>query len=151
MGPICSLCEVVEESELHILRDCVIARLIWDESGLGSEVRGEFRSFADLAIVFLDSMPRKKHGLFMTICWEIWVAMNRWLFEGEACDPAKSMAYVRNLFEFVSWSFVRRDGNKVSHELAHCLPWVIGRKIWVDNFPQCIVPHLENDLSINTN
>lgn len=59
------------------------------------------------------------------------------------------IVHVSNSFEFLSWSFVPRDGNKVAQELAHCLPWVIGRKIWLGDFPHCIAPLLESELSTN--
>lgn len=97
MEAVCSLCEAEVESELHCLKECVIARMVWDESGIGAAVEGVYRSFGDLAMACFERLPREEHGLFMTVCWAIWTARNRWLFEGEACDPGSTMAYVHSL------------------------------------------------------
>lgn len=38
-------------------------------------------------------------------------------------------------FDNVSFSFVKRSGNKVAHILAHLQPWEFGKRFWVHNFP----------------
>lgn len=48
--------------------------------------------------------------------------------------------HASSYLESVSWSFTRRNNYKVTHELAYYLPWSIGRKIWIDDFPSCIGP-----------
>lgn len=95
----CVACEAVEETKLHCLRDCVIARMVWDESGFGAVVAGVYRSLKDMALACLDKLQRTENGLFMTVCWAIVTARNRWLFEGEACDPLRTMSYVCSLME----------------------------------------------------
>lgn len=45
------------------------------------------------------------------------------------------IVHATSMLDTVSWSFVCRDSNGVTHELARCLPWVIGRKFWLVNFP----------------
>ncbi|XP_021744858.1 uncharacterized protein LOC110710824 [Chenopodium quinoa] len=52
-------------------------------------------------------------------------------------------------FESVSWKYISREGNKVAHELAHCFLWVLGSRVWLSNFPDCVVPFLDHDLPIN--
>ncbi|XP_021747921.1 uncharacterized protein LOC110713786 [Chenopodium quinoa] len=232
-----------------------------------------------MAMSCLDSLPAVDHALFITTCWAIWNARNRWIYEGEQCDPKKSMEHVKKVigelakdevgassggsrgqqswkppsagrlklnvdggvreglgssvgvvlrdangvvvlaaswmfedrwepsiveakaillgvqaaadfgarnievesdclgvlnaikaqvrgdsslhlifddiyheirsFDFVSWSFTHREGNKVAHELAHCFPWEPGSRVWLSNFPSCIVPLLDFDLPTN--
>ncbi|KAL2905726.1 hypothetical protein RDABS01_004436, partial [Bienertia sinuspersici] len=43
----------------------------------------------------------------------------------------------------ISWSFVKREANKIAHALAHLAPWVLGRRVWLTEFP----PHISNLLS----
>ncbi|XP_021769837.1 uncharacterized protein LOC110734082 [Chenopodium quinoa] len=57
--------------------------------------------------------------------------------------------HVSSLFESIRWSFVRREGNRVAHELAHCMPWAIGKQVWSSTFPECIVALLNSDLPSN--
>ena len=40
------------------------------------------------------------------------------------------------LFEFVSWSFVRRGGNCVAHSLAKYQPFVVGERLWREEVPE---------------
>ncbi|KAK9677866.1 hypothetical protein RND81_11G172600 [Saponaria officinalis] len=44
-----------------------------------------------------------------------------------------------NFFDEYSWSYVRRDGNKVAHELARLQPWEIGRRMWLSRVPESII------------
>ncbi|XP_021721216.1 uncharacterized protein LOC110688762 [Chenopodium quinoa] len=245
--------------EIHCLRDCVTARLIWDKCELNVDSGAKCRNFADWASVLLEELQSYSHGLLITTCWAIWKARNRWIFDRDACNPNQSMEYVLKLMKelqkeehghvrgggssrsnggasvgvivrdskgavkfavawrvqdcwepavaeakailmglqaavefglrslmvesdslslitaiksqdrggsslhivlddiydvsgllnFVSWSFTRREGNKVAHELAHCLPRDTSSRIWFSNFPSCIIPILELDLPMN--
>ena len=49
-------------------------------------------------------------------------------------------------FEFVAFSFVRREGNGVAHELAHWLPVVWESRIWADNVSDAIVARASKDI-----
>ncbi|XP_074298618.1 uncharacterized protein LOC141629534 [Silene latifolia] len=40
-----------------------------------------------------------------------------------------------NFFDSVSFNWVRRDFNKVAHELTHLRPWTLGSRRWLDSFP----------------
>lgn len=42
-------------------------------------------------------------------------------------------------FDFVSFLFVRRGGNRIAHELAHRQPLSDERRVWVGNVPDDIV------------
>ncbi|XP_021734036.1 uncharacterized protein LOC110700741 [Chenopodium quinoa] len=49
-------------------------------------------------------------------------------------------------FAFVSWSFIKRDGNRVAHDLAHFQPWEVGQRMWIDVIPSRIVNLVTADL-----
>lgn len=59
--------------------------------------------------------------------------------------------HVSSLLEVVDWNYVGRKGNRVAHELAHCLPWRLGRQVWENSYPPCISSLLASDLSRNEN
>lgn len=42
-------------------------------------------------------------------------------------------------FSVVVWSFVKRSGNKVVHNLAHFQPWEIRQRLWEDEFQASIL------------
>ena len=52
------------------------------------------------------------------------------------------------LFEFVSWSFVRRGGNAVAHALAKFQPFVIGERIWWEEVPDEISNFASRDMCV---
>ncbi|XP_074283660.1 uncharacterized protein LOC141608197 [Silene latifolia] len=51
-------------------------------------------------------------------------------------------------FEFVSFSFPRRKYNTVAHELAHFVPWSLGRRVWTDEVPHYIANVVNDDLKL---
>ncbi|XP_074271509.1 uncharacterized protein LOC141595440 [Silene latifolia] len=55
-----------------------------------------------------------------------------------------------NLFDVFSFSFVSRNYNTVAQGLAHAVPWTVGRRSWVSDFPNWILCKVNGDL-INMN
>lgn len=49
-------------------------------------------------------------------------------------------------FVSVVWSFVKRSGNRVAHELAHFLPVEGDKRVWKNDFPASIVSLAIDDL-----
>ncbi|XP_021721482.1 uncharacterized protein LOC110689043 [Chenopodium quinoa] len=49
-------------------------------------------------------------------------------------------------FDDVKWSFVRRNGNRVAHYLAHFQPWDLGQRMWVDHLPNDVIALVANDI-----
>ncbi|XP_021760550.1 uncharacterized protein LOC110725370 [Chenopodium quinoa] len=99
ISPLCSICGVEEETEMHCLRDCFIARSIWEKCELDWRGGGAAQSFGEVALSRLDGLPSKEHGWFITICWVVWTARNRWAFEREACNAKGSIEYVTKLMK----------------------------------------------------
>ena len=52
------------------------------------------------------------------------------------------------LFEFVSWSFVRRGGNDVAHAMAKYQPVVCGERIWREGVLDEILDLASRDMCI---
>ncbi|XP_074308855.1 uncharacterized protein LOC141643553 [Silene latifolia] len=55
--------------------------------------------------------------------------------------------HLRNSFNSVEFSFVRRESNQVAHLLAHSSPWMEGKRIWSDNAPQNIIDAILHDVN----
>lgn len=51
-------------------------------------------------------------------------------------------------FTNVVWSFVKRSGNKLAHELAHFQHWEFGTRMWEDEVPDIVMSLAVADLLI---
>lgn len=54
-------------------------------------------------------------------------------------------AYARR-FSFLSWSYVKRGGNKVAHDMAHMQPFSLIRRLWVTDFPDSVSTLASKDM-----
>ena len=52
------------------------------------------------------------------------------------------------LFEFVSWSSVKRGGNAVAHVMAKYQPIVLGERIWQEGVSDEIVELASRDMFV---
>lgn len=80
----CPLCNVVEETLLHILQDCPFARKVWSLSPIQSVIAYDtaltFQDwFYNLSLILTEELL----GLFTIICWNIWYGRNRWIWHNE--------------------------------------------------------------------
>ena len=49
-------------------------------------------------------------------------------------------------FDFCSWSFVKRGGNRVAHDLAHLQPYGFCLRTWETEVPDFIVNRASEDM-----
>ena len=49
-------------------------------------------------------------------------------------------------FSFISFSFVKRESNKVAHDLAHWLPLSYEVRLWVNDVPDAILFRIFDDV-----
>ena len=52
-------------------------------------------------------------------------------------------------FDFHAFSFVRREGNKIAHSLAHLQPYVPDTRVWFEDGPDRIFDLAVQDLCSN--
>ncbi|KAK9673871.1 hypothetical protein RND81_12G195100 [Saponaria officinalis] len=76
---LCPVCWADEEGDLHVFRDCGWVRGFWAEDDL--EVVG--RDVSEWVSGVWELLGTQERVRFMTACWVIWNARNRWVFEGE--------------------------------------------------------------------
>jgi len=55
------------------------------------------------------------------------------------------LSFIEN-FDFVGWSFVKRRGNRVAHDLAHRQPLCLEGIMWVFEVPDDILSRVSNDM-----
>ena len=49
-------------------------------------------------------------------------------------------------FDFISWHYIKRGGNKVAHALAHLQPYYYGVRIWSEGGPSSIYDLARTDM-----
>ena len=54
-------------------------------------------------------------------------------------------------FDFHSWSFVNREGNRVAHDLAHRQPICLEGKMWESKVPEDITARVSDDIYVYVN
>lgn len=102
---ICPKCRSVEETILHMLLKCEDARRVWYLSPLRVDVENVLcRKFGewveDLAKCNLED---DWWNLFWMVCWHIWLARNRWVFDKQRLDCRDVVEKeVRGSLEFVA-------------------------------------------------
>lgn len=97
MKGVCGVCGKTEETVIHALSGCIFARLVWEKRRLCEEVDGNFRSFMEFAEACLTKLSSKDRALFMTLCWVVWGARNKWIMEGEAFEVERGIEYADKL------------------------------------------------------
>ncbi|KAJ1418141.1 Zinc knuckle CX2CX4HX4C [Sesbania bispinosa] len=80
--PICPCCEVDRETETHLFRDCSWSKQIWSQSPIDSQWQfPHIESIGEWINNIILVCAEEVVCLFITICYEIWQARNRKVFE----------------------------------------------------------------------
>lgn len=74
-NPICQLRERDDETLMHLMYDCVLARTVWSLF-LVPIPYPNHRNFAELATEIYDQLSKHHMDLFITYYWSIWGARN---------------------------------------------------------------------------
>ncbi|CAN1184989.1 Putative ribonuclease H protein At1g65750 [Linum perenne] len=92
----CPRCSVLEESTLHVLRDCAVAKEVWEAIGGINTSDSTWR----LPLVEWMSYYLKRDAgvIFGVTCWYLWRARNDWVFSNITCQAPEIAA------KAVSWS-----------------------------------------------
>jgi len=49
-------------------------------------------------------------------------------------------------FDFFSWSFVKKRGNQIAHDLAHRLPLCLETQLWTSDLLEDVLTRISNDM-----
>ncbi|KAK6151578.1 hypothetical protein DH2020_014213 [Rehmannia glutinosa] len=116
--PLCSRCELEEETIEHALRDCKWAEFFWAVSPLRitwtrTEERG---SIGDWLNRMRQHGETESQGLFAFLMWSIWSARNRFTFNGIEEDHNHYLRLATSRME--DYSGVRSEGVTLGHQPA---------------------------------
>ncbi|KAG8380432.1 hypothetical protein BUALT_Bualt06G0014700 [Buddleja alternifolia] len=85
---ICPCCSMHEESDSHILLHCDLARQIWSLSNILWVIIADWSDSAHEWIrKVLAKVTEEEGKLFLTLCWAIWSACNKMLWETNQPNP----------------------------------------------------------------
>ena len=88
IDPKCAVCGSSDETVLHILWQCPLARNVWAlVKGKLQKCDSSARTFFNLAQTLKERLSRKEFELWAMVAWSIWNARNRFYFEASQTLP----------------------------------------------------------------
>ena len=88
IDPKCVVCGSSDETVLHILWQCPLARNVWAlVKGKLQKSDSSARAFFNLAQTLKERLSRKEFELWAMVEWSIWNARNRFYFEESQTPP----------------------------------------------------------------
>lgn len=71
------ICQEEPENAIHCIFSCRYAREVWKNSPLAMEVeQWPAVEGKDAVLLSLHTIEKSMHGLFVALCWSIWLARN---------------------------------------------------------------------------
>lgn len=95
----CPVCNTEDESIVHCLLNCSNAQECWRIAGLGFGIVSE--GFSEWFFDFWARQNERGRGRALTLCWEIWHARNRVLWEGKKTTASQIVS--NSIFMFEQW------------------------------------------------
>uniref|UniRef100_A0A803MZ92 Reverse transcriptase zinc-binding domain-containing protein n=1 Tax=Chenopodium quinoa TaxID=63459 RepID=A0A803MZ92_CHEQI len=130
---VCGVCGEEKEDVSHALLCCPQAISIWEECGFAWEVEGKGRSLMDWVFQKLCCLVSEHRSWVMVLCWSIWSAWNRGLFENDWYEPRGIASYVHQLMSDMGNSFVKKKGDAAPKQRGcWCLPAAGRIKVNID-------------------
>lgn len=94
---VCCVCSRDDESVIHALRDCVLAREIWSRSDMEHLASWRYCSLIDWWEGAFQEMDEEAVSKFLTLCWAIWGARNKVVVANEEFDPEGTVRYAMKI------------------------------------------------------
>ncbi|KAK9665461.1 hypothetical protein RND81_14G113400 [Saponaria officinalis] len=109
----CPICHAAAETDIHLLRDCGWVGWVW--GGLGLEVDRELdrNSVREWVEREWKEWGEEEHIVFLTGCWAIWEARNKWVFEGRQMRPEVVSRRVNDLIREMQETGVENEAINV--------------------------------------
>lgn len=77
----CDICGTLEESDIHVLFVCPLAKEIWGKSGFEEHLwEASMPTVIDKLVLVSKPIDGERIGEFMAVIWEIWNERNRLFF-----------------------------------------------------------------------
>ncbi|XP_074309673.1 uncharacterized protein LOC141644118 [Silene latifolia] len=93
----CYFCSSVNESCLHLFRNCSVAAWVWEGLGLNCAEEGEGGGLREWIEACWGNFSMDDCGKFMLGCWAIWECRNKCVFEGTRVEPERIIKRVRDV------------------------------------------------------
>ena len=100
IDPKCAVCGSSDETFLHILWQCPLARNVWAlVKGKLQKSDSSTRTFFSLAQSLKGRLSRKEFELWAMVTWSIWNARNRFYFEASQTPPHAILKSAKTLLD----------------------------------------------------
>lgn len=123
--PYCPCCAEEIETDVHVLRDCVHSRAVWENFEIPTDIPVD--SGLDWIHGLATNLSKKDFSLALIIMWEIWNRRNFFVFEGSfktsECVARDSKALLEEV-----WKGPLAEKEKKQHPVTKWTP----PKCWVD-------------------
>ncbi|KAJ8427351.1 hypothetical protein Cgig2_016217 [Carnegiea gigantea] len=159
----CSVCGAAEEDDQHVFFGCLVAvEEIWNARNRFLFATPDREPKVLGSTITVPDIEEAKACLFaMRRVWE--AGYRNAIVEGgnlKLISKLKSKSNLNNelgliideimslsnSFSFISWSHVKRDGNRVAHSLAHLQPLEVGERLWIEDDPGYVLDLVAEDL-----
>lgn len=87
-NPNCPFCQIITESCIHVLRECIRAREVWLKCSIpqdffSMDCKNWLTHNMKSQIVVKDQKNISWATLFSFLCWRIWIRRNQWVFNNK--------------------------------------------------------------------
>ncbi|XP_021766279.1 uncharacterized protein LOC110730762 [Chenopodium quinoa] len=108
----CCICGRENETTIHALRECNLAREIWLCSTFSKVLEGSFASLIDWWEWCIKEFEEHEVEEIITLSWAIWNARNKAVLLGEKLEPSSVLSYARKVCEELRGVEMKKGGGR---------------------------------------